>query len=121
MSYENIIILSGTHLADADLSAKQYYGVKITSTGVALAGLGDPARPLQNKPASGEQCSLGQSGESLALAGAAFDRGVQLMINANGKYITATTGQKIVGESLEASAGDGSIVTISVIQNGEVA
>lgn len=121
MSYENVTILSGTHLADANLSAKQYYGVKITSTGVALAGLGDPARPLQNKPVSGEQCSLGRDGESLAVAGAGFDRGTQLMTDANGKYITATTGQKIVGEALETSAGDGSIVTISVIQNGEVA
>ena len=118
MSYQaSPKILPGTHVADADLSAKQFYAAKISSTGVALAGAGEAAFILQNKPVLGAQCELATDGISKGIAGAAFARGVLLASDANGKLITATAGSYIIGQALEATGGADEIVAVKVLQS----
>ena len=118
MAYENVKVLPGTHLADADLSAKQHYAVKASSTGIALWGDGEAAIGfLQNKPISGEQCAIGFEGISKAVAGGTFARGAILASDANGKLITAASGKHGVAIALEAGV-DTQVVSVALIRNG---
>lgn len=58
-----------------------------------------------------------------AVAGAALATiGVDLMVNASGRYIAATTGgtKRVVGRNLTTSSGDGVEFTLEVIPNGEL-
>ena len=113
--------LPGEHLADADLTAKQFFAVKLTSSGIALAGDGDPAVGiLQNKPFTGEQAGIAYLGATKALSGAAYARGVQLAVNAAGKLITAVAGKNVVAIALETAGGADEIVGILMRENGKV-
>lgn len=99
-------ILNITLIAAADLSAKQYYAVKVDSAGKgALAGAGERAAGiLQNVPESGKSGTVMVFGISKAVYGATVAAGAALMVNASGQLITATAGNFIVGTALEAGA-----------------
>src|SRR5574343_819102 len=83
-------------VAAADLSAKQYYAVKIDSAGkVAVAGAGELAIGiLQNKPAAGEAANVWTFGPvSKAFAGGTIAAGAAVAADSNGKLVTATAGK----------------------------
>lgn len=85
-----------TLVAAADLSAKQYYAVKIDSNGqAALAAAGEPAVGiLQNKPIAGQSATVWAFGpRSKAVAGGTIAAGALVASDANGKFVTATTGK----------------------------
>lgn len=95
--------------AGADLSAKQFFAVKITGADLAvnLASTGGEAilGILQNKPTSGQSADVRFSGVTKAIAGAAYSRGAKLMTDTSGRLITATSTNNVVGLALEAAAG----------------
>lgn len=121
MAFENVKVLPGTQTADANLSTKQFFAVKITSTGIAIAVADNRAFPLQNKPESGQQCEVGYEGVSKVISGAAFARGIFLTTDANGKYITAVSGDKICGIALSAASKADVLASMLIVQDGEVA
>ncbi len=122
MAYQNQKILEGSQIADADYRLKQFYGVKVSATGIVLAGDGEAAVGfLQNKPNITEQCEIAYAGPVKAIAGAVFARGIELACNAAGKVITAVAGKKVIGTALEAAAADGDVVTILITRNGIMA
>jgi hypothetical protein len=107
--------------AAADLSANQYFIVKVDSSGsAALAGDGEPAiGVLQNEPdAAGKAASIRFAGISKVVAGAAVSAGAQVTPNASGKAITAATGKNILGVALAAASGDGVIIPVALTYNG---
>ncbi len=107
-------------LAAGDLSTKQYYAVKHTATGMALSAAGQQiAGILQNKPgALGEPAEVAQGGVSKAVVGAAVAKGAELMSDANGKLVTATSTNRIVAYALEAGAADEDIISVNLINAG---
>lgn len=94
-------------IAATDLSAKQFYAVKVDSNGkAALAGAGERAAGiLQNDPASGKVANVMALGVSKAVYGASVTAGAELEVDANGKLITASTG-KVVGIALESGSAN---------------
>jgi hypothetical protein len=107
---------------DSDLSAKQYYLAKITSTGCALAAADtDPAYPIQNKPKpTGEQAVLAIAGVSKVIAGGAITQGAKVAPTAaNGKAQAAASGDRWCGIALEAAGADGDIISI-LLHDGEI-
>lgn len=95
--------------AAADLSAKQYYLVKVTADDtVNLAGAGDCAHGvLQDTPVSGQVCNVQTCYESKVVYGGTVAAGALLASDANGKAVTAATGNYIVGKAIVAGvAGD---------------
>ena len=107
--------------AAADLSANQYFIVKVDSSGsAALAGDGQPAiGVLQNEPdAAGKAASIRFAGISKVVAGAAVSAGAQVAPNASGKAVTAATGKNILGIALAAASGDGVIIPVALTYNG---
>lgn len=112
-----------TRKADSDLSAKQYFAVKLTATnGCDLAGASDAAGGeailgvLQNKPTLGKAAEVMlPSSVTRVVAGAAFAVGDPLKVDANGRFIKATgeaagTLVHVVATALEAAAALGDIV-----------
>lgn len=92
--------------AAADLSAKQYYAVKVDTDGkAALAGNGENAVGiLQDEPASGAFGCVQTSGVSQAIAGDTINEGDRIGTDANGKCVPAATGDYIIGRALTSAA-----------------
>lgn len=89
--------------ATADLRTHQYK--LITPAGV-LAGAGVFALPLQDKPNTGQNATVGVAGVSKVVYGAAVAVGAKLASDANGKAITATAGQTVIGTARVAGANN---------------
>ena len=96
MAYELQGLDIGMLVTDADLSAKQFYAVKMSTTdntvslcdtdGEIILGI------LQNKPGSGEAASIRVQGITKAVAGEALTAGDKVGVDANGKLkIVETT------------------------------
>ena len=110
----------GTLLAGEDLSAKQFYFVKIDSNGaVALCGNGEAGMGvLENAPESGYAAEVLVNGIARVYAGAAVTKGYQVAADATGRAVRATTGEYILGTAIEAASDAGEMITILLEKQG---
>jgi len=104
--------------AAADLSAKQFYAVKLTANNaVNLANTGgeDIYGILQNTPKSGEAAEVCFAGICQALGNATVAVGQKLMTDTSGKLIAWISGNTAVGINMENFVA-GQIFTMRVVQ-----
>jgi hypothetical protein len=120
MAYEISQSVKITLVAAADLSAKQYYFVKLNSSGQAAlcaAATDKPIGILQNAPTAGQECEIVVSGGSKIVAGATLDEGNSIGTDSAGKaavYAQGTdTTKYVVGQALTAGA-TGDICTVII-------
>lgn len=99
--------------AGADLSAKQYFIVKLSSGNVVLASAATDIilGVLQNKPKSGENADVtlaNAQGTVKVVAGGSISAGNMVTADSAGKAVATTTvGNYILGMALEdADSGD---------------
>ena len=104
--------------AGADLSAKQYYFVKVNSSGNAVlcaAATDAPIGVLQNAPISGAEASVLVVGGTKLVAGAAIAAGIKIGTDSAGKADAKVAGtdttEYTVGQVLLASAADADVLT----------
>ena len=118
MSKENSLT-SISFEASADLSAAQYFFMKVTSTGVALAGNGEKSvGVLQNKPAAlGREATVAINGVTKMEAGGTIAIDGDVASDAAGKAVAAATGDQILGIAL-ASAVNGDIFSLQLQTRG---
>jgi hypothetical protein len=122
MAYEQTLRTIGAP-ASADLSASQFCFMTINSSGqLALPSAGGDADGiLQDKPngvgVEGELAVLGIS--KLVVGTAGVTCGDLLTADANGKAVTATTGNKILGRAL-ATGVSGVIIPALIQQKGKL-
>ena len=122
MAYEiSNNVLKITLVAGADLSSKQYYLVKLNSSGQAIlcaAATDKPIGILQNSPESGEEASVLVVGGSKVVVGASSDEGDSIGTTSAGKatpYVQGTdTTKYIVGQVILAAGADNEIATVVV-------
>jgi len=107
--------------AGADLSAKQYFFVKINSSGEAVlcaAATDKPIGVLQNAPISGGEASITVVGGTKVVTGAACNEGEVVGTTSAGKatpYVAGTDTTKfIVGSVILASGADLELATVLV-------
>jgi hypothetical protein len=107
----------------ADLSTKQYYGVKLHTTEgqVVLAGDADEAVGVLVSPnaKNGAPCSVAVDGGTKAVAGVAIAVNKKVNFDANGKLQEASATEFYIGRTLEASTADGDVIGI-LIEKGFV-
>ena len=110
-----------TLVAGEDLSAKQYYFVKINSSGQAVLCSGATDKPigvLQNSPISGAEASVTVVGGTKVVASASIDEGVQIGTASTGKADAKVAGtdttEYVVGTVILASGADAEILTALV-------
>jgi hypothetical protein len=104
--------------AGADLSTKQYYFVKVNSSGNAVlcaAATDAPIGVLQNNPISGAEASIVVVGGTKLVAGAAIAAGIKIGTDSAGKADAKVAGtdttEYTVGQVLLASAADADVIT----------
>lgn len=107
--------------AGADLSTKQYYLVKVNTSGQAVVCSGATDRPigvLQNNPVSGGEASVLVVGGTKIVASASLDEGVLIGTNASGKADAKTPGtdttEYVIGTVILAAGADNEIATAVV-------
>jgi hypothetical protein len=94
-------------------SGVQYRGVKMTGArqcGLAVAATDNVIGVLQNKPQRpGAAATVGYEGVTNVCAGAAFSAGVELVVNASGKFIAGTTtgvGRRLISQKAATVADE---------------
>lgn len=108
--------------ASADLSALQYFLMTIDSSGQVAATADGAAADgvLQDKPdAAGQAGTLGISGVTKVVAGAAVTAGDDIASDSTGRGILATTGDVIAGKALSDASGAGFIFSMLLSQQKE--
>jgi len=105
--------------ADADFSIEgtaQYRGAKRTATGIALCAVNDAdfAGILYNNPRLGQSASVKRGGSCKGVAGAAFARGAKVTTDANGRFVTATVGQRVHATAEQAATASGDLVALHI-------
>jgi hypothetical protein len=112
---------SFTRVAGADLSALQYYYVKLSTTNtviVCAAATDVPIGILQNAPTSGQDATIMVTGISKVNSNAALSIGDAIGTAADGqadaKVAGTDTTEYAVGVVLEASGGAGELATATV-------
>jgi hypothetical protein len=110
-----------TFTAAADLSAKQYYFVKITAdntVNVCAAVTDVPIGVLQNAPASGEAASVMLYGISKVSANEAIAVGNNIGTGDDGQADVVAAGTdttvRLVGQALEAASAAGEIISCAI-------
>lgn len=104
--------------AGADLSAKQYYFVKVNTSGEAVLCAAATDRPigvLQNTPESGEEASVLVVGGTKVVSSASIDEGALIGTASTGKADAKVPGtdttEYAVGTVILAAGADNEILT----------
>lgn len=104
-----------TALSDVDLRDKEFYGVKRTATGVTLCAAGDHCDGVISEGKNiGLHTSFKTGNQLKAIAGAAVAIGAKVTTDANGKFITATSGTEVFGTAISNAAAANDLFTIDV-------
>lgn len=115
---------TGVCTAAADLSAKKYTAVKViaafTVSSVTVAGEA-PYGILQNDPKINESATVRRIGITHAKAGAAVAAGAKIAVAADGRLITAVTGNTIIGTALSAAGAANVIFALDLLGQGATA
>ena len=110
--------------AGADLSAKQYFFVKIDANGDAvLAGNGENAiGVLQNAPASGEAANIAVAGVSKVIIGdtTSLDYGVVISSDANGKATLGVSTDFALAILIEDTTANDDVVSCLIQKTGAI-
>lgn len=96
----------GVMSASVDLSTKQFCGCYVSgdlTLGLPAAG-GKIFGVIQNKPISGEAVEVECSGITKVALSGNVAAGAELMVDAAGKFLTATSTNQIVGVALMAGS-----------------
>lgn len=96
-----------TGVAGEDLTGKERLAVKIDTDGIKVCGAGEEAIGIlaQGQPA-GRTVTIATRLDWGAIYGATVVRGVKLMSDANGKLITRTATNAVVGTAMAAGAAN---------------
>lgn len=113
MAYQRPGEKLSSHAAGADLTGSQFLAVDVSAEGEVDAATADTAvvGVLQNNPNVGEAAEVMTTGETKAIAGAAILVGVEVEVEAGGKFITQSAGVK-KGVALSAAGADGDLITV---------
>lgn len=125
MAWENPLFCPGGLSANADLSAKQFYCVKMSATAnkVALCDTDGEVTigVLQDKPASGEASNVMMVGITKVVAAEALSPGDTWGTDANGKakkvegtVTGADVGDFAAGIVIEGTSGANELATVTV-------
>jgi hypothetical protein len=124
MAWENVCSTVPGVAAAADLSTHQFKIVKMSATGIAVAGAGQASiGVLQNKPSALGQAATvwGPGSTTKVVAGALTAKGAYVTPDGNGKAVAATTGDHIIGQLLDAAGAADNLVTLFINPQGRSA
>lgn len=105
--------------AAADFTGKEGHAVVGSGATVAIAGAAARAIGLlADEVPAGKSATVQVAGVARGRAGAAFAAWANLATDAQGRLVTATTGQTIVAQAYEAATAAGQLVRVEVFNGG---
>lgn len=114
--------------ASADLSSKQFLGMKVSGVGtvtVCAAITDKVVGVLQDAPASGAPAAVAHGGKTKMIAGGVVTAGDLVGVTSAGKAVTIVAGtdttQYILGRALTTSATDGDYIEVLLFPGGRCA
>ena len=118
LASSNFIAIPGL-TAGADLSAKQYYVVKLASTAkqviVGAAATDGVIGVVQNDPASGEEALVAALGVVKVATEASVTAGDWLAASTTGRAKTTTSANDdVIGRALETNSAAGDIIGVLI-------
>jgi len=109
-------LMTLTLKAAADLSAKRYFIMRQSAEGSCnMASLGTTSQVigvLQNKPESGENATIADSGKSKVVAGAAIAQNLQVASDGTGRAVACGSGDMSIGRALQAAGAAGEVISV---------
>lgn len=117
-TYGPLIDDGSQNVAGSDLSAKQFYAIKLTAARTLdLANTGGEATygVLQNKPTLGQAVDAGILGITKAVAGGTCTAGGPLMTDNTGRFVDKTGGNITVLMAIEGATVAGQIITAKIV------
>lgn len=117
MAVEQYAYPPQSYIAQSDLSAKQFFLVKLSGpSGCDIcAATTDPVLGvLVNKPGPTNVGAVARAGKLKVIAGAVVAADAPVMSDAFGRAITATGVNPVFGRALEAATAVGQIICVSV-------
>lgn len=103
------------HPGAVDLTGKEFFAAKRTSTGLNLCGAGEHCDGVISEgKAAGLSSSIKTGNQLKAVAGAAVAVGAKVTPDANGKFITAVAGDQVFGTAITAAGAADVLFTIEV-------
>ena len=114
-SGREVRIWNESFVAGADLSAKQFYVVKLDSAAdgqVVLAGDGEGIGILQDHNKVGQEATVRLLGMSKGISGSALVNGDELASDADGKLVAAASGELVIGHSNTTTAAEDEFVEV---------
>jgi len=120
-TFANIDGKARNFIAGADLSAEQYTFVKRGSGDVVVqCDAGEAAiGVLWNDPASGRAATVIVGGEPMVYAGAAVAVGAEVTPDAEGRAVTATSTDEVVGIARSAAGAADELVTVEFLSTAQ--
>ena len=118
-SGRDVRIWDESFVTGADLSAKQFYAVKLDTAAdgqVVLAAAGQGFGILQDHNKQGQEATVRILGMSKGISGQAFANGIELAADADGKLVPAASGDLVIGYSNTTITAEDEIV--EVLQTG---
>ena len=91
-------------------------GAELPAAGADVIGIAVISNP--DKVPAGGRIDVQVKDIGLWTAGAAFDQGVMLATDANGKAVEASPGDKILARALEGATAAGDLVKVQIIHAG---
>lgn len=113
---------STTRIMTTDYSAKQYMFCDLDSAdkGVVPAAAANCFGIVQNKPTAGQAAQIAVRGASKCVAGGVVAGGALVACDVQGRAVTATTGNYILGRALLPAAGAGVVITVELQSGGKL-
>ena len=109
-------VLTGSFIAGADLSGKQFYVVKLDSAadGQIVLADGDSVGIgiLLNKPKAGQDASVIMIGVSKGISNSALANGIEVASSSTGRLKVAQTGDVVIGLTNTTVTAAGAIVEV---------
>ena len=103
----------------ADLTGKEFFAAKRTSSGLALCAAGDAvAGIISEGKAAGLHSSIKTGNQLKAIAGAAVAVGAKVTPDSQGRLVTATAGTEVFGTATTAAGAAGDLFTVDVDRSG---
>lgn len=108
-----------TETAGADLSAKEGFALVGSSGNAVTAGANVRILGICVDPVvSGRTTTIQVAGLARAVAGAAITKHALLATDSQGRLVTATAGQNVVAQAMEAAGGAGAIISVELFNGG---
>ena len=121
-SLETITMIAGADYSDGSAHYRFVVPTSTAKTLVRASAAGANADGIcQDEPSEGHASCIAIGGVSKVIAGAAITAGAKIMSDDQGRAVTATSGNYVLGTAINSAAAAGIVIPVLFSKNGRAA